>query len=361
MGTGRTGIVSHRIDPATPVIPTKPNTGQRSARTAARQYADGTAQIVARGWSWNSYAYLCALILAAAVGYSLFHVPFQVSDNLGNLIALQDGRSIWQLFLDTLTLQGFMRPASWATTKAVFDLSGGHYFVAYRAMHVVMVALLTCALVRLVRVRSASTCCLAVLSTAALVGFHPFHDAVRETELNMKLLLPLLCMTALILGDSQHRWWKDAAALLLTAYGLLANELGILVWVTLVVGYFVGLRGVSGRAVIAASALLAFYFVFRFGMSNVGSPGLAERSSGFGLRAREPEDLVAMFGGNPLPFYLYNVVASALTVLLSEPRGGVFVMARYFFSSSLDPGTVINVGTSLATTLFTSSAEIALS
>jgi hypothetical protein len=56
-----------------------------------------------------------------------------------------------------------------------------------------------------------------------------------------------------------------------------------------------------------------------------------------------------MFGGNPMPFYLYNVLASALTVLFSEPRAGVFVFARSVFSSSLDNGTVINVVTSLVT------------
>ncbi len=35
-----------------------------------------------------------------------------------------------------------------------------------------------------------------------------------------------------------------------------------------------------------------------------------------------------MFGGNPLPFYAYNVVASALTILAGEPRDGVFELAR---------------------------------
>ena len=306
--------------------------------------------MVARGWSWNSLAYLYAMLMSAAVGYFLIHLPFQVSDNLGNLIALQDGRSMRQLFLDTLTLQGFMRPASWATTKAVFDLPGHHYFLAYRTLHIAMVVLLTIAVVRLVRVRSSLTFCLAALALAAVIGFHPFHEAVRETELNMKLLLPLLSLGALILADSTPHWWKDAAAFGLTAYALLANELGILVWVTLVMAYLLGLRGVSGRAVLAVTALLGLYFVFRFGMSNVGAPGLAERSSGFGLRSREPNELIAMFGANPLPFYAYNVMASALTVLLSEPRSGVFVFARYLFTASLDPGTLINVVTSLVST-----------
>lgn len=312
--------------------------------------AEDTQGIVPRARTWNRLAYLYALVIGAGAGYLLMHVPFQVSDNLGNLLTLQ-AKSIGRVFLDTLTLQGFMRPASWATTKVVFDLSGGHYFETYRALHVVMVCLLLVALVRLVHVRSPLAFGLAALSSAAVVGLHPFHEAVRETELNMKLMLPLVCFAALILADSEPRRWKDAAALGLTTYALLANELGILVWVCLVAGYLVGFRGVSRGAVIAATVVLGMYFVLRFGPLEVGTPGLSERSSGFGLRGREPDELVAMFGNNPLPFYAYNVIASALTVLLSEPRSGVFVLVRSLVTgSTLDSGTVINVATSFITT-----------
>ena len=276
------------------------------------------------------------------------HVPFEVSDNLGNLIQIQS-RSAWELFRDTLTLQGFMRPASWVTTNAVFEMAGGHYFLVYRTLHALMIALLLVALVRLVRVNSPLTFARSAIAAGAVIGFHPFHDAVRETELNMKLMLPLLCFAAVILADAEPRGWRNAAALAVFVYALLANELGIIVWVCLVSGYMVGLRGVSRNAVIAASVVLGLYFVLRFGPFEVGAPGLIERSSGFGFRSRDPEELVAMFGDNPMPFYLYNVIASALTVLLSEPRAGVFVFARGVFSSSLDNGTVINVVTSLVT------------
>jgi hypothetical protein len=60
----------------------------------------------------------------------------------------------------------------------------------------------------------------------------------------------------------------------------------------------------------------------------VGSPGLQERSSGFGFSRYEPDQLIASFGGNPLPFYAYNVLASIATVLFGEPRGGMFVVTR---------------------------------
>jgi hypothetical protein len=337
------------MDAASDVMTGKASAGASSARARAPEDGEGTGQIVAWGLSWNSLAYLYTLIVSAGVGYLLVHVPFQISDNLGNLLAL-GRRSMGQLFFDTLTLQGFMRPASWATTKAVFELSGGHYFLAYRTLHIVMVFLLLVALVRLLRVRTALGFGLAILSAAAVVGIHPFHDAVLETELNMKLMLPLICFGAVILADSRHEWWKDTAAFTLAVYALLANELGIVAWVCLVTGYLVGFRGVSRKAVVAVTVVLGLYFVFRFGLTEVGTPDLNERSSGFGLRSRDPDELIAMFGDNPLPFYLYNVVASALSVLLSEPRSGVFVFVRYVFTPGLDSGTVINIVTSLATT-----------
>jgi hypothetical protein len=44
---------------------------------------------------------------------------------------------------------------------------------------------------------------------------------------------------------------------------------------------------------------------------------MMERSSGFGLAILDPEDLIARFGANPLPFYAYNVTASAMSVLFA--------------------------------------------
>ena len=49
-----------------------------------------------------------------------------------------------------------------------------------------------------------------------------------------------------------------------------------------------------------------------------------ERASGFGFRVLDPPELADRFGGNPLPFYAYNIASSVLSVLLSEPRGGVY-------------------------------------
>jgi hypothetical protein len=98
--------------------------------------------------------------------------------------------------------------------------------------------------------------------------------------------------------------------------------------VVLVGGVIAGARGISRTAVGALAALLAGYFILRFPVMGVGAPDLMERSSGFGFRILDPPELVERFGSNPLGFYIYNVVASALSVLFSEPTGGVYRLTQ---------------------------------
>jgi hypothetical protein len=69
-----------------------------------------------------------------------------------------------------------------------------------------------------------------------------------------------------------------------------------------------------------------------------------------GFRIRDANELLVMFGGNPLPFYAYNVIASVLTVLFSEPRNGVFAFVRDLLGSKLQSGSIVNVVTSTLTT-----------
>jgi hypothetical protein len=173
---------------------------------------------------------------------------------------------------------------------------------------------------------------------------------VNETELNIKLTIVAMCVCVLNLSASENRWWKDAAMLALFAWASLSNELGLIIWVGVVTAYLVGFRGISRHAVLIATGLLAVYFYMRFFQLNVGAPELTERSSGVGFRMRDPRELVALFGANPLPLYLYNIVAAAFFVLFSEPRNGVFVFARDLLDAKLQSGSIVNVASSTLTT-----------
>ncbi|MGE0447441.1 MAG: hypothetical protein AB7P99_19625, partial [Vicinamibacterales bacterium] len=214
-------------------------------------------------------AYAAALILTAAVALLLFRVPLPYQDN--TLLGLPLEPSATTLFLDTMNQSGFMRPASRATSKLVFDAAAGREFAAFRTLHVLMFLALLLGAVHLMRVRTALAAALATLALAAILGMHPVHEAARETDLNIKLLIPAICVGATVLAAGERRaWWRDAAALLLLVYAVMANELGLLVWVCLASAFLVGWRGVSGRAVMAGTVLVVGYLALRFVVFDVG-------------------------------------------------------------------------------------------
>jgi hypothetical protein len=110
-----------------------------------------------------------------------------------------------------------------------------------------------------------------------------------------------------------------------------------------VAAYLVGARGVSRAGIALQLSLIAAYFVLRFAILQVGSPGLEERQSGFGFSSLSPDELVARFGHNPLPFYAYNVASSWLSVFLSEPRGGTWGLTRGLLQGEPSPAALVNV------------------
>jgi hypothetical protein len=303
---------------------------------------------------WSRLAYLYVTVIAVVTGQFLMHVPFEVSENLGNLLQLRATPSAWHmavtLFGGDGGINGFLRPMSWVTSKLVFDLSGGHYFIVYRSLTIALVLLLMVLFVRLLKVSSGATLAVAMVSVAALIGLHTFYQTVRETELNIKLIIPVLCFGAVSLSAARPSWWKDALALLLMVYAIFANELGILVWVSLAAAYLVGFRGVSRLAVVSSTVVLGLYFYLRFAFWDVGAPGLSERSSGFGFEILDPPELMARFGDNPYPFYAYNVMASALSVLFSEPSSGAFSFTRALLSLDVTVLDSLSVATSVLTT-----------
>jgi len=81
--------------------------------------------------------------------------------------------------------------------------------------------------------------------------------------------------------------------------------------------------------------LVGVYFWARFVVLSVGTPGLEERDSGYWLTVLEPVELVRRFGANPTWFYLYNVGASMLSVLFSDPDRGVFQTVRTWLEGGI--------------------------
>lgn len=296
-------------------------------------------------WTWLAYGY--AALVACALGYGLLGMPVQVSDSLNNIVQASQG-SLSHLVYNQFYQHGYLRPFLWGLIRAVFDLSNGHYFEWFRGWHVGQVAVLAGFFVALLRVRRAIDAAVVPLGLAALVGIHTFSGTIREAfPINTFMTILLCCYAAAWLALGSPRWWRDVAAALLLVFAALTVETGLLVAVVFVAAWLAGAPGVSRAGMAAQVALVAGYFVLRFAVLDIGAPALTERASGFGFGVIDRDELAVRFGGNPLPFYAYNVGASLLSLFASEPRGGVFQITRRVLAGEASPINIVSVAASV--------------
>ena len=308
-----------------------------------RSAAQAIASAESRGHRsamWFTYVY--GLAVALALGHFLLGLPIQVSDSFGNMLKLS--ASWWDLIWGEFTQRAYLRPFLWAGLKAVYDLSGGDYTVWYRGTHVVQVMALVLLYLTIVRPRTWRDASLVPLGLAVLVGLHTFVGTVREAfPINTHMTVLILSFASAAVALSSYRWWNDALAALLFICAALTVETGLLVWVIFIGAALVGARGVSRGGLATLILLLGGYFYLRFAVFDVGAPNLLERSSGFGFGIIERDQLMARFGDNPLPFYAYNVITSAVSVLFSEPTGGVFSATRALLDGNMRPVVFVNL------------------
>jgi hypothetical protein len=301
---------------------------------------------------WKRLAYVYAALAALFIAYYVARIPVQVSDSLGNMLQVQDA-SYGRLWEGQLYSAGYLRPLLWIQIKAVYDLAHGHYWLMFKAIHALQLLALTLLFVRLLRVRSAAGCAAAAFAIAVLFGIHTFSGTVREAfPINGFLTVIVAVLAVINLAISRHRIVNDLLAPLLLAVVTLQVESGLLIFVAVAGAWIVGFRGVSRWGLGACVALTVAYFYLRFGPLNTGTPGLAERSSGFGFEMLEAPELLERFGANPLPFYIYNVVTQCLSVLFAEPRAGLFYATRIVWSGDeLPEWLAVNLVTATALTL----------
>jgi hypothetical protein len=217
---------------------------------------------------------------------------------------------------------------------------------------VVQVFALVLLYLRLVRPRTWPDVALVPLGLAALVGSHTFQGTVTEAfPVNTFMTALLCCLAAANLALAAPRWWIDALALGLFVVAALTLESGLLVWVIFTGAALTGTRGLSRVGLTLLTGLLVGYFVLRFPVLHIGSPGLIERASGYGFHTLEPRELVRTFGANPIGFYAYNIVTSALSVLFAEPRAGAFDLIHGIVQGAVNPALVVNVVASTSGTL----------
>jgi hypothetical protein len=303
------------------------------------------------GVVWQRVAYVFALLLGALMGAFLLGIPVQLSDSFTEFTAVH-GRSLAEVVGAEFYNGAYLRPFRRGLIKIVYELSGGHYYLAFRGFQALQVIVLLLLVVRMLRVRSLTAASVLPLGLAIVVGVHTFAGTVLEgLPINHFLTILICCAAAVNLAQAENRLLVDAAAVTLLVAAMLTIESGLLIWVIFVTAYAVGYQGVSRRALIVLTVCVGAYFLGRFVFLGGAAPGLSERSAGFGFTRLDPDELVRRFGGNPWPFYLYNVVSAISCVLFAEPRGGVWTFIGGLGTGRLEAWQVVNVLTNVATTL----------
>jgi hypothetical protein len=291
-----------------------------------------------------------ALVTALSLSYDLMRKPVQVADSLIEILHAQESPSVAATFYTAAQHRPYLRPLRLVQIKAIHDVSGGHYWLAYGAFNALLLTALLLLFVRALDVETWADAAASMVALTVLTGLHTFRGVVREGfPINHFLEIVVLCLVTLNLARSRGGWWVDVAAAVTFVLATLTLESGLLVWVIVVAAWASGMRGISRRGVVALTVLLGSYFAVRFCMA-VGTPGLEERGSGFLLRMLEPEELRARFGNDPTLSYAYNIVASIASVLFSEPDNGVFEFVRTWRLGEVPPRLHLSIVSSLMAT-----------
>jgi hypothetical protein len=299
-------------------------------------------------------SFAVALLFALAIAGDLLWMPIQVNDALGEILAAHDTSSVAAAFTGSIGTDAYLRPARIAQIKALVDAADGrHYWAIFRGFHATLLVAAIVLFTGALRVRTAIEAGAAAVALSVLVGLHTFRGLVQEAfPINHFLEMAVAALIVVNLSRSAPAIWKDVAAVVTLAIALLTLESGLLVWVAVVTCWVLGWRGITGRGVAIMTLLVGGYLALRFFYLDTGVPSLAERSSGYLFEMLDPPALQARFAAQPEWFYAYNVAASALSVLLSEPRAGVFAATAAAMTGDVPPRILLWIVTSVPTTLF---------
>ena len=300
-------------------------------------------------------AFCLAFALALSVADSVYRIPIQVSDSLEAIVEARQASSATALLADASGWSGTtLRPLRYVQARWLLDAAdatGLSYNTVFRGLHASLAVALLLVFTLILPLRRWTDIGAFAIALTILVGLHTFAAMFREAfPVNHYLETTLACLIVVALAQAQPRWWRDALMLGLMAFCLLVIESGVLVWVVIVTAVALRLPGTRWPLAVAATVLLGCYFGARHYFELV-TPGIGAHGSGYGAEFYDGDQLIAMFGARPLPFVLYNVIGGVLSVLLSEPRFGVYQILTARAAGEAHPVVAINIVSSLVATL----------
>ena len=262
-----------------------------------------------------------ALGCVAALGVALFAISWPYVDAYNNL--REASAAGWRRSMADAFGGGVeYRPLLTLALKAAYETAGLRLWL-YQALVLVQLALVLAILLWMFRPLGPRRGVAACIALTCVLGLHTSRILFLFVPLGAySAALAAILLAAALPLDARARAY-DWVLFPLTFAALLLLESGLLIAPLILVLWRMEAPGLSGRGVVSTMAAVAAYLAIRSTFSGAGALSVYT-GSGLGFSELTPEQLRNVFEHAPWLFWLYNLTASLLTVLVSEPRAGVY-------------------------------------
>ena len=242
------------------------------------------------------------------------------------------------------------RPLLTLAIKGAFDLVGLHLWV-YQLLVLAQLAAALALLLWLFQPRDARRGLAAAVALSCAVGLHTSRIFFLFIPLNAYSGALILLLLALLIALEPRARAYDWVLFPLTFVGLFTLESTLLIVPLIIALWWGKAPGVSWRGVTAMLTAVLLYLGVRFAFGGPASVTSSYVGSGLGFSQATPETLRNVFEHAPWLFWVYNVIASFLTVVASEPRAGTYEFLASLLRGETPFWQWLHVVSSLLTTV----------
>jgi len=248
------------------------------------------------------------------------------------------------------------RPGFTLLVKAFYDAVDVTLWV-YKTLivlqHVAIVALLVWVLQPTSKARALAAC----LAVSIFLGLHSSRILFAFFPIGHHSLALLLLLLAMAVCLAPRHRLSDWLPGLVAFTALMLIELGVIVPPLVTVLWLLRAPGASRRGVTGTWVALAVYAAIRLTFGDTSEVEIFSSETGLGFTPQVSiERLSDIFGQAPWLLVAYNVTATALSVLLSEPRDGVFEFVRDQLEGRTAAWQYLHLGSSVLATMLAVSA-----
>lgn len=298
-----------------------------------------------RQWPWIPLA--CALAYVAVFGQVFSSVRWPYVDLYYTLS--EAARWDWLQYVQyTFGRDVEYRPLFTLAIKLAYEVVGLQLWF-YVALVIAQFGAVLALLVWLFRPVGLGPGLAACVAVGCVVGLHTTRVLFMFVPLNGHSAGLILVLFAIALAIDPRTRPVDWVFLPLTLGALLMLESGLLIAPLVIALWWVNAPGVGRRGVAAMLGGVAAYLAIRLTFSAVGAPPAIYTDSGLGFAERSVDDLRAIFEHAPWLFWAYNVVATFLSVAVSEPRAGIYRFVEGVLRGDAPAWSWFHVASSLVT------------